>query len=801
MTGFIYEPKSPYTLREWEEGLGNRFDADQWVRDFKEAGARYLIFYDKWIDGFAFHDTDTTGYKTHRDFVREIAEACHRHSLRLVFYFNAMTDGNPEFERWSLIGPDGNPLVFAPAWPTRVQTLHSPFRDVSLQQVRELFTRYGRVDGMWLDIFGDRGLESTSEFVPRAFEKMFGQPLDQATPAQRAEFSLRTLADYLEEVRAMAREHQPGCVWTANGSTWAAIGSNPWAKWVGSRLDYFSSEGHQQPEIGRLARLARLCGKPTEIGELLSTTWFTPRGDEPPPPSKTPAQALAEVAEMIGRGASVYLALTPNHAGTFGDDLKVAKAVGAWFRQVEPVLTNARPCADIGIALGTPSLDGPGLPYANSLWTRFGADQRSAIEEALAMSDTLEETGFLTELLFALDGRGSWPESLAGYRAVIVPEVALLDEEHLQQLREYVREGGNLIAFAHASLLDGRGARRATAAWEEVLGVQWEGEVEFPAEAFPAMVYVDSVYATQFPGLNLIDDAPTFWASAETPMPHWAQINLPVPVDIAQVEVVSREGPYLITDIDVETYDGQEWHVVKSIRGADTQTIPVSFDPPLREQYVRLTVWGELYGGEARPIADIEAIRVFDPAGRNWASGRARRFPLTEVSPQLAGAAGETPLSFAPMAVQVQPTTAEVLARLEMEGRPPAVLRNRFGEGTALLVTTSEASFRGDAAFWSRLLNLAVGEPTVRCEDTSRYCLILSQTEEKSLLHVIDRDAGRPDYAPAKVALSLDAERLGNPTTASLIGGHGLPLSRDGARLRLELRPDPVASVTLPFEP
>ena len=51
------------------ENLGGKFDADQWVKDFKEAGASHVVFYDKWIDGLVFHDTKTTGFKTKRDFL------------------------------------------------------------------------------------------------------------------------------------------------------------------------------------------------------------------------------------------------------------------------------------------------------------------------------------------------------------------------------------------------------------------------------------------------------------------------------------------------------------------------------------------------------------------------------------------------------------------------------------------------------------------------------------------------------------------------------------------------------------
>ena len=113
MTAYIYEPLKPYTIQEWMEGLGSEMDAEQWVRDFKEAGATYLIFYDKWIDGLVFHDTATTGFKTGRDFLKEAADACHKHDLALVIYWNAISDGNPEFDKWSLLDRAGNPVTFS----------------------------------------------------------------------------------------------------------------------------------------------------------------------------------------------------------------------------------------------------------------------------------------------------------------------------------------------------------------------------------------------------------------------------------------------------------------------------------------------------------------------------------------------------------------------------------------------------------------------------------------------------------------------------------------------------------------
>jgi len=56
MTGFIYQPLSRYTVHQWLENLGHKFDADRWVKDFQEAGASHVVFYDKWIDGLVFQD-------------------------------------------------------------------------------------------------------------------------------------------------------------------------------------------------------------------------------------------------------------------------------------------------------------------------------------------------------------------------------------------------------------------------------------------------------------------------------------------------------------------------------------------------------------------------------------------------------------------------------------------------------------------------------------------------------------------------------------------------------------------------
>ncbi len=487
MTGFIYKPGSPYTVQQWLENLGNKFDAEQWVRDFKETGATHLVFYDKWHDGLVFHDTKTTNFKSRRDFVREVAAACRKQGLKLLIYFNAVNDGNPEFQEWTL-DKDGKPIVRSAPWRTGYQTLHSPFREKCLEQVRELLAY--PIDGIWHDIFRER-VDRSNPWMTRGYERMYGEPFEKATLLRLEEFNARTLAGYLDEVYALRRERKlNGLIVTANGSASNFLNSGVWADLVGSRLHYLFNEGHSFENNDKLARLAWVLPKPVEVNLLLNSSWFTPLEDTPPPARWTEKQALAASAIVVCQGAGVHWALAPGHDGVFGDDLKHAKLVGAWFYRVKPALENARPYADVGIVLGTPAPGGPWLPASNQLWTASQGRTAGAWAGATAIGDALARQGIFSRYLFMNSQGGSWPVSLKAFKAILVPELAVLDEAHLEQLRRYVRDGGKLVAFGHATVLDANGQRRKDYGLSDVLGARLAGEVEFPPSSPDAPVLV-----------------------------------------------------------------------------------------------------------------------------------------------------------------------------------------------------------------------------------------------------------------------------------------------------------------------
>ncbi len=111
-----------------------RFDAEQWVRIARSAGARYLVFVAKHHDGFCMYDSRLTDYKITRspwgrDPLAELAAACRAASLPLGLYYSA-----PDW-----LHPDFNTPRYA------------EYNRYMRGQLTELLTGYGPIRMLWFD--------------------------------------------------------------------------------------------------------------------------------------------------------------------------------------------------------------------------------------------------------------------------------------------------------------------------------------------------------------------------------------------------------------------------------------------------------------------------------------------------------------------------------------------------------------------------------------------------------------------------------------------------------------------------
>ena len=87
------------------------FDAEKWVQTAQDAGMKYIVFTAKHGDGFAMYHSAATPYNIydatpfHRDPLKELADACAKHGMKLGLYYSQSVD-------WHEPGGEGNSWDF-----------------------------------------------------------------------------------------------------------------------------------------------------------------------------------------------------------------------------------------------------------------------------------------------------------------------------------------------------------------------------------------------------------------------------------------------------------------------------------------------------------------------------------------------------------------------------------------------------------------------------------------------------------------------------------------------------------------
>ncbi len=122
------------------------FDADEWARLSKLCGFKYVVFTAKHHSGFCMWPSDTTDFDIaatpfRRDIVKEIADAFRKQGIKVGWYFSP-DDFHVLWKQGTLISrmrpealPENNPGLM----------------QVNKRQIKELLTRYGKIDVLFID--------------------------------------------------------------------------------------------------------------------------------------------------------------------------------------------------------------------------------------------------------------------------------------------------------------------------------------------------------------------------------------------------------------------------------------------------------------------------------------------------------------------------------------------------------------------------------------------------------------------------------------------------------------------------
>jgi hypothetical protein len=185
--------------------------------------------------------------------------------------------------------------------------------------------------------------------------------------------------------------------------------------------------------------------------------------------AKNPAEARMWLSETVASGMRPYYHFVGSEDG-FGEDRRWQK-VGAdyfrWTAEHDAHFITRRSIANIGVVFGqSTQLLYPGPATAHNHATMHKTTQ--------GIYDALLRGRFAFD--FVHEDRLE-PERLSKYRALVLPNIAMLSDGQCRQIGDYVRSGGSLMASFETSLYDENLNRRADFGLADVLGIHGAGDV------------------------------------------------------------------------------------------------------------------------------------------------------------------------------------------------------------------------------------------------------------------------------------------------------------------------------------
>lgn len=244
------------------------FNAAEWVKTIKDAGAKYICITSRHHDGFSMWDTaqsdfdivDATPFK--RDILKELAEECQKQGIRLHFYYSHIDWTRDDYP----MGRTGRKTGKNPEkadWDGYYKFMNN--------QLTELLTNYGPIGAIWFDGKWDRDEDAI--------------PFDWQ----------------LDEQYALIHSLQPGCLIGNNHHE--AI--NP-----GEDIQIFERDLPGENKAGYSGQaISRL---PLETCETMNGMWGYKIMDQN---YKSPRQLIHLLVGAAGKGANLLLNVGPQPSG------------------------------------------------------------------------------------------------------------------------------------------------------------------------------------------------------------------------------------------------------------------------------------------------------------------------------------------------------------------------------------------------------------------------------------------------------------------------------------------------------
>jgi alpha-L-fucosidase len=145
--------------QSWPNDLAfEKYNAREWVEIAKAGGFKYIVVIAKHHDGFHLWDTDYSAFKItntpfKRDYLKELVDACRADGMPFGIYYSQRDWYHPDYMPVDSAKAEIQGLNWRlkPGATSPMGDRHAKYNEYQFNVVRELCTKYGKVDIFWWD--------------------------------------------------------------------------------------------------------------------------------------------------------------------------------------------------------------------------------------------------------------------------------------------------------------------------------------------------------------------------------------------------------------------------------------------------------------------------------------------------------------------------------------------------------------------------------------------------------------------------------------------------------------------------
>lgn len=270
------------------------FNAHDWVAMAKNAGMKYITLITRHHDGFSMWDTKYSDFNImntpyHKDVVKMIVDECHKQDMKIFLYYSILDWRRDDYSYWTGRTGQGAGRTVHGDWNNYIKFMEN--------QLTELLTNYGKIDGIWFDGYWDQTApEGAQDRTPR-------------------------IDWHLPEIYALIHKLQPACL----------IGNNHHLSPLpGEDFQMFEKDLPGQNKSG-LSFQKPSDQLPLETCETMNNSWGFNIKDDNYKPVNTLIHYLVNAA---GRNANFLLNVGPQPNGIIQEEFRdTLQQIGKWMNK------------------------------------------------------------------------------------------------------------------------------------------------------------------------------------------------------------------------------------------------------------------------------------------------------------------------------------------------------------------------------------------------------------------------------------------------------------------------------------